>query len=319
MFCMECGHDAGNAKFCVQCGAPLGGAQASQMANSGAGAPVPPRAATNAGAGMRRAHEVEFEIYGEDLQFVEIMLDPGETIIAEAGAMMYMDTAIQMETIFGDGSGKEGKDLMGKLFSAGKRMLTGESLFMTAFTNKGNSKKCVAFAAPYPGKVVSFDLTDVGGMLICQKDSFLCAAKGISVGIAFQKKIGVGLFGGEGFIMQKLEGDGLAFMHAGGTIIKKDLQPGETLKLDTGCLVALTKTVNYDIQMASGIKTALFGGEGLFLATLTGPGTVWLQSLPFSRLADRIYAASKAGGGRGKDEGSLLGGIGIGTFFGGDD
>lgn len=309
MFCMECGYDAGNAKFCVQCGAPMA-----------ARAPQQTDGATQAasGAGMRRAHEVEFKIYGEDLQFVEIMLDPGETIVAEAGAMMYMDSVIQMETIFGDGSGKEGKDLMGKLFSAGKRVLTGESLFMTAFTNKGSGKKCVSFAAPYPGKVVPFDLTDVGGMLICQKDSFLCAAKGISVGIAFQKKIGVGLFGGEGFIMQKLEGDGLAFMHAGGTIIKKDLQPGETLKLDTGCLVALTKSVNYDIQFASGIKNALFGGEGLAMATLTGPGTVWLQSLPFSRLADRIYAASKGGGGRSREEGSLLGGIGIGSFFGDD-
>lgn len=307
MFCPSCGNDVGSAKFCNQCGAALA-ATAPAAQHSPASAPV----------GMRRAHEVEFEIHGEDLQFVEIMLDPGETIVAEAGAMMYMDSAIKMETIFGDGSGKEGKDLMGKLFSAGKRVLTGESLFMTSFTNSGSGKKCVSFAAPYPGKVISFDLTDVGGMLICQKDSFLCAAKGISVGIAFQKKIGVGLFGGEGFIMQKLEGDGLAFMHAGGTIIKKELQPGETLKLDTGCLVALTKTVNYDIQMASGIKSALFGGEGLFLATLTGPGTVWLQSLPFSRLADRIYSASKAGGGRGKDEGSLLGGIGIGTFFGDD-
>ncbi|HWP96311.1 MAG TPA: TIGR00266 family protein [Syntrophomonadaceae bacterium] len=266
---------------------------------------------------MRRAHEVEFQIYGDDLQFVEIMLDPGETIVAEAGAMMYMDSVIKMETIFGDGSGKEGKDLMGKLFSAGKRVLTGESLFMTAFTNSGTSKKCVSFAAPYPGKVVPFDLADCGGTMICQKDAFLCAAKGISVGIAFQKKIGVGLFGGEGFIMQKLEGDGLCFMHAGGTIIKKDLQPGETIKLDTGCLVAMTQTVNYDIQFQGNIKNALFGGEGLALATLTGPGSVWLQSLPFSRLADRIFAAGK--GGKGKDEGSVLGGIGIGTFFGGDD
>ncbi len=318
MFCMECGYDAGNAKFCVQCGAPMGAKAPQTEAPGGGVSPAPQQAAANQASGMRRAHEVEFQIYGEDLQFVEIMLDPGETIVAEAGAMMYMDSAIQMETIFGDGSGKEGKDLMGKLFSAGKRVITGESLFMTAFTNKGSGKKCVSFAAPYPGKVVSFDLTDMGGMLICQKDSFLCAAKGISVGIAFQKRIGVGLFGGEGFIMQKLEGDGLAFMHAGGTIIKKDLQPGETLKLDTGCLVALTKTVNYDIQFATGIKNALFGGEGLAMATLTGPGTVWLQSLPFSRLADRIYAASKAGGSRGKDEGSLLGGIGIGSFFGDD-
>jgi uncharacterized protein (TIGR00266 family) len=266
---------------------------------------------------MQKAHEVEFKVHGADLQFVEIILDSGETIVAEAGAMMYMESGIIMETIFGDGSGKEGNDLMGKLFSAGKRMITGESLFMTTFTNKANSKRCVAFAAPYPGKVVPFDLVDFGGTLICQKDSFLCAARGISIGIAFQKKIGVGLFGGEGFIMQKLEGEGLAFMHAGGTIIKKDLQAGEAIRLDTGCLVAMTKTVNYDIQFASNIKNALFGGEGLVFAILSGPGSIWLQSLPFSRLADRIYAASK--GGTKKEEGSILGNIGINTFFGGKD
>jgi len=269
------------------------------------------------GRRMLKADEVEYKIYGEDIQFVEIMLDPGETIIAEAGSMMYMDSSIQMDTIFGDGSGKEGNDFMGKLFSAGKRLISGESLFMTSFTNIGNVKRCLSFAAPYPGTVVPFDLGDYGGILICQRDSFLCAAKGISVGIAFQKKIGVGLFGGEGFIMQKLEGDGLAFMHAGGTIVRKDLQPGETLLLDTGCLVAITASVNYDIRFAGNIKTALFGGEGLALATLNGPGTVWLQSLPFSRLADRIYAASKGGGGR-REEGSVLGNIGIGNFFGGN-
>lgn len=266
---------------------------------------------------MLRAHEVDFKIYGEDLQFVEIMLDPGETVIAEAGAMMYMDSAVKMDTIFGDGSGKEGNDLKSKLFSAGKRMITGESLFMTAFTNAGSDKRGVSFAAPYPGKVVPFDLQECGGTMLCQKDAFLCAAKGISVGIAFQKKIGAGLFGGEGFIMQRLEGDGLAFMHAGGTIIKKDLQPGEKILLDTGCLVAMTKNVDYDIQFAGDIKSALFGGEGLALATLTGPGTVWLQSLPFSRLADRIYAAGKAG--KSKGEGSALGNIGIGNLFGGND
>lgn len=268
---------------------------------------------------MQKAHEVEFKVYGEDLQFVEIMLDPGEAIIAEAGAMMYMDDAIKMDTIFGDGSGKdEGGGLMGKFLSAGKRVVTGESLFMTSFTNTAGGKRCVAFAAPYPGKVVPFDLGNFGGTLICQKDSFLCAAKGISVDIALQKKIGVGLFGGEGFIMQRLEGDGLAFMHAGGTILKKDLQPGERLLLDTGCLVALNKTINYDIQFAGDIKSALFGGEGLALATLTGPGSVWLQSLPFSRLADRIYSAGR-GGGKGKGEGSVLPNIGVGTLFGGRD
>ncbi len=267
---------------------------------------------------MRRAHEVEYVIHGEDMQFVEILLDPGESIIAEAGAMMYMDGAIRMDTVFGDGSGKEGSDLMGKLFSAGKRMITGESLFMTSFTNTSNEKKHVSFAAPYPGTVIPFDLTDQGGTLICQKDSFLCAAMGISVDIASQKNVGVGLFGGEGFIMQRLSGDGLTFMHAGGTVIKKELDPGETLMLDTGCLVAMTQSVRYDIRFAKDIKTALFSGEGLALASLTGPGTVWLQSLPFSRLADRIYSASKAGGSKSKGEGSLLN-VGISNLFGGND
>ena len=266
---------------------------------------------------MQKAHEVEFKVVGEDLQFVEIMLDPGESIVAEAGAMMYMDSAIKMDTIFGDGSGKEGNDLKSKLFSAGKRVMTGESLFMTSFTNSGSIKKCVSFAAPYPGRVVPFDLTEYGGKLVCQKDSFLCAAMGISIGIAFQKKVGAGLFGGEGFIMQKLEGDGLAFMHAGGMIIKKDLQPGETILLDTGCLVAMTADVDYDIQFASNIKNALFGGEGFAFAILKGSGTVWLQSLPFSRLADRIYAARKSG--KSKDEGSPFGNLGIGTLFGNND
>ncbi len=298
MFCKQCGNQMPDStKFCPACGAPAQPG-ASQQAR------------------MKRADEVEFAIYGGDLQFVEIMLDPGETVVAEAGAMMYMDSAIQMDTIFGDGSGRDaGGGLMGKLVSAGKRVVTGESLFMTTFTNSAGTKKCVSFAAPYPGQVIPFDLTDVGGTLICQKDSFLCAAKGISVGIAFQKKIGVGLFGGEGFIMQKLEGDGLAFMHAGGTITQKELAPGETLRLDTGCLVALTKTVNYDVQFSGDVKTALFGGEGLVLATLTGPGTVWLQSLPFSRMADRILTAGKKGG---KGEGSILGNAGIGTLLGGD-
>lgn len=303
-------------KFCKSCGAKLEGLAPNPVTMS---APPSVNAAyaspSAAGNRMRKAHEVEFKIHGEDIQFVEIMLDPGETIIAEAGAMMYMDSAIHMDTIFGDGSGKESNDLMGKLFSAGKRVLTGESLFMTSFTNTAGIKRCVSFAAPYPGTVVPFDLGDYGGMLICQKDSFLCAAMGISVGIAFQKKIGAGLFGGEGFIMQKLEGDGLAFMHAGGTIIKKDLQPGETLMLDTGCLVAMTANINYDIKFAGNIKTALFGGEGLAFATLTGPGTVWLQSLPFSRLADRIFSAGK---GKNREEGSILGNIGIGSFFGGN-
>lgn len=311
MFCSKCGFEAGDVKFCGNCGADLSGEAPGQVNGGFVQQPA------GVGIRMQKAHEVEYTIHGEDLQFVEIMLDPGETIIAEAGAMMYMDSAIKMDTIFGDGSGKEGNDLKSKLFSAGKRMVTGESLFMTAFTNTGTVKKCVSFAAPYPGKVISFDLGDCGGTLICQKDSFLCAAKGISVGIAFQKKIGVGLFGGEGFIMQKLEGDGLAFMHAGGTIIKKELKPGEMIKLDTGCLVAMDQNVNYDIQFAGDIKNALFGGEGLVLATLSGPGSIWLQSLPFSRLADRIHAAGGKQG-KGREEGSVLGNMGIGNLFGGD-
>ncbi len=320
MLCPNCRADcAPGQKFCKSCGTRLEGGTVPSAVSSAsmpsAGYNPQPQQTAPSGSVMRRAHEVEFKIHGEDIQFVEIMLDPGETIIAEAGAMMYMDSSIRMETIFGDGSGKEGKDLMGKLLSAGKRLITGESLFMTSFTNTGNAKRCVSFAAPYPGTVVAFDLGDYGGTLICQKDSFLCAAMGISVGIAFQRKIGVGLFGGEGFIMQKLEGDGLAFMHAGGTIVKKDLQPGETLMLDTGCLVAMTANIDYDIKFAGNIKTALFGGEGLALATLTGPGTVWLQSLPFSRLADRIFAAGR---GKNREEGSIIGKAGIGTFFGGN-
>ncbi len=318
MFCSNCGSQIEDgSKFCGSCGAPVQPTAAPQPYI------LPQADYAQAGGGqrvrMKRADEVEFTIHGEDLQFVEILLDPGETIVAEAGSMMYMDSAVRMDTIFGDGSGRdEGKGLMGKLASAGKRVITGESLFMTTFTNSGQSKKCVSFAAPYPGRVIPFDLTDVGGTLICQKDSFLCAAKGVSVGIAFQQKIGAGLFGGEGFIMQKLEGDGLAFMHAGGTIIKKELEAGETLLLDTGCLVALTASVNYDIQFAGNVKTALFGGEGLVMATLTGPGTVWLQSLPFSRMADRIVAASRKGGGS-KDEGSILGKAALGNLFGGDN
>ena len=268
---------------------------------------------------LQIAVDVDFQVYGDDMQFVEIQLDPTESIIAEAGSMMYMDESITMDAIFGDGSGKdEGKGLMGKMLSAGKRVITGESLFMTEFVNQGNQKKVAAFAAPYPGKIIPMDIGDYGGELICQRDAFLCAAKGISLEIAFQKKIGVGLFGGEGFIMQRLIGDGLAFLHAGGTIIKKDLQAGEVLKLDTGCLVAMTKTINYDIEMQRNIKSAIFGGEGLFLATLRGPGTIWLQSLPFSRLANRIFAAGGVGKSGSKDEGSLLGSIGIGDLFGRD-
>ena len=307
-FCGNCGAQLDfGARFCASCGLPAEGAREQ---NSVSVQPAAPGA-------MKKMDEVEFTIFGDDIQFVEIMLDPGETIISEAGAMMYMDSAIETDTIFGDGSEQSQSGGLGdKLFSAAKRVVTGESLFMNTFRNSAGEKKCVAFAAPYPGKIIPFDLSAYGGVLICQKDAFLCAAHGVSIGIALQKKIGVGLFGGEGFIMQRLQGDGLTFMHAGGSIIKKELAAGETLKLDTGCLVALTQSVGYDIQFAANIKTALFGGEGLALAILTGPGTVWLQSLPFSRMADSIISASRLGKGN-KDEGSVLGKIGVGTFLGG--
>jgi uncharacterized protein (TIGR00266 family) len=254
-------------------------------------------------------HEIDFEIKGEEMQCIEIELDPQETVIAEAGAFMYMDDGIEMNTIFGDGS-KNDTGILNKLFSAGKRLLTGESLFMTAFTNVGYGKKRAAFASPYPGKIVALDLSEMGQKVLCQKQAFLCAAKGVSVGIAFQKKLGAGFFGGEGFIMQKLEGTGYAFVHAGGNIVKKVLQPGETLKVDTGCLVALTSEVDYDIQYVGGIKNTFFGGEGLFFAKIQGPGTVWLQSLPFSRLAERVIASAPSMGGKRRGEGSILGGIG---------
>ena len=272
--------------------------------------PGAPAAAAPPPLSGRRAHDIDFKIVGSEMQFVEVELDPGESAVAEAGSMMYMTPGIQMETVFGDGSQQQRSGVMGALLGAGKRLITGESLFMTVFTNQGSGKQQVAFAAPYPGKILAMDLKQMGGQLICQKDSFLCAARGVSVGIAFQRKIGVGLFGGEGFIMQKLEGDGLTFVHGGGTIHPLELQAGQTLRVDTGCLVALQPSVNYDIQFVGGIKTALFGGEGLFFATLTGPGRVWLQSLPLSRMADRIYKAAPAAGGARRDEGSILGGLG---------
>jgi len=258
----------------------------------------------------RRAHDIDFEVHGNEMQFVEVALDPGEGAVAEAGSMMYMTSGIQMETIFGDGSQPQSRGVMDALLGAGKRILTGESLFMTVFTNQGQGKHKIAFGAPYPGKIIPMDLRALGGHLVCQKDSFLCAARGVSVGIAFQKKLGVGLFGGEGFIMQKLEGDGLCFVHAGGTIHHFDLAPGETMRVDTGCLVALQPSVNYDIQFVGGIKTALFGGEGIFFATLQGPGRVWLQSLPLSRMADRIYSAAPQSKGWRKEEGSILDRVG---------
>jgi uncharacterized protein (TIGR00266 family) len=252
-------------------------------------------------------HEIDYKLYGDDMQFVEVELDPQETVIAEAGSLMMMEDNIRMETIFGDGTDQQG-GFMGKLLGAGKRVITGESLFMTTFTNEGSEKKHVSFAAPYPGKILPMDLSELGGKLVCQKDSFLAAAKGVSVGIEFQRKIRTGFFGGEGFIMQKLEGDGMAFVHAGGTMYKKELQPGETLRVDTGCLVAMTKEIDYNIEFVGGVKTALFGGEGLFFATLRGPGTVWIQSLPFSRLASRVFAAAPQRGGS-KGEGSIAGGL----------
>jgi uncharacterized protein (TIGR00266 family) len=253
---------------------------------------------------------VDYRIYGDDMQFVEIELDPHEAAVGEAGAMFYMEDGIQMETIFGDGSASQ-SGLFGKLMGAGKRLVTGESMFTTVFTNQdGMSKRRVAFGASFPGKILPMHLGQLGGTLLCQKDAFLCAAKGVSLGIGFQKRLGAGFFGGEGFVLQKLEGDGLAFVHAGGAIIEKTLQPGQTLRVDTGCVVAFTPDVDFDIQFVGGVKTALFGGEGLFFATLRGPGKVWLQSLPLSRLANRIVAASQMGGGKGGEQGSVLGGFG---------
>lgn len=264
---------------------------------------------------------VDYEIKGAEMQFVEVELDPGEAAIGEAGSMMFMDAGIHMDAVFGDGSQQQG-GFFGKLLGAGKRLITGESLFTTVYTNNGAGKQRVAFAAPYPGKILPMDLSKLGGMLICQKDAFLCAARGVSLGIALQQKLGVGFFGGEGFIMQKLEGDGLAFVHAGGTVVRRTLQPGQTVLVDTGCVVAYTPGVNFEIQYVGKIKTALFGGEGLFLAKLTGPGEIWLQSLPFSRLASRIFAAAPQRGGS-KEEGSVLGGFAggglLGSILGGDD
>jgi len=256
----------------------------------------------------RRAHEIDFELHGAEMQFVEVSLDPGESAVAEAGAMMYMTAGIELESILGDGS-KQQSGFMDAVLGAGKRMLTGESLFMTVFTNSGSGRAKVAFAAPYAGHILPMDLRALGGALVCQKDSFLCAARGVSISIAFQKRLGVGLFGGEGFIMQRLEGDGLCFVHAGGTVHALELAQGETLRVDTGCLVALEPSVDYDIQYVGKLKTALFSGEGLFFAKLTGPGRVWLQSLPLSRLANRIYKAAPQTGSR-KEEGSILGGLG---------
>ncbi len=267
------------------------------------GAPLPPPQL------MRTSHEIDFKIMGAEMQFVEVELDPGESAVAEAGAMMYKHPDIHMEAIFGDGSDQGGGGFMDKLVGAGKRLLTGEGLFMTLFTHTGQGKAHVAFGAPFPGNIIPVTLTNVGNYLVCQKDCFLCAAKGVSIGIHFQKRILTGLFGGEGFIMQKLEGDGLVFMHAGGTIVERELQTGEVLHVDTGCVVAFEHSVDFDVQQAGNIKTALFGGEGLFFAVLRGPGKIWLQSLPFSRLAGRMLKAAPQSGGS-KGEGSVLGSLG---------
>jgi len=257
---------------------------------------------------MIRNHEIDYRIVGEEMQYVEIELDPNETAVAEPGAFMMMDEDISMATIFGDGSNSaQQNSILGRLMSAGKRLLTGENLFMTTYTNVGSGKKHVSFASPYPGKIIPLDLQSLGGRIICQKDSFLCAAKGISIGIEFQKKLGTGLFGGEGFIMQRLEGDGMAFVHAGGHVLSRDLVAGEVLKIDTGCIVAFTASVQYDIEFVGGIRNTLFGGEGVFFATLRGPGRVWIQTLPISRLAERILSYGTV---RRKEEGSILGGLG---------
>lgn len=277
--------------------------QIAELSSKSVPVPSPPPASVGA-----KADEIDFKVIGAEMQFVEVELDPGESALAEAGAMMYKDQNVKMETVFGDGS-SSGGGLMDKLLGAGKRLLTGESLFMTIFTHTGQGKAHVAFGAPYPGNIIPVHLSKVGGTLICQKDSFLCAAKGVSIGIHFQRKILTGLFGGEGFILQKLEGDGLVFMHAGGTVSDRTLEPGEVLHVDTGCVVAMEPGVQFDIQQAGGIKTALFGGEGLFFASLTGPGKVWLQSLPFSRLAGRMLQAAPQRGGS-KGEGSVLGALG---------
>ncbi len=255
------------------------------------------------------AHEIDYEIFGEEMQYLEIELDPREVAIAEAGSFMMMNEGIQMQTIFGDGS-KPQEGIFGKLLSAGKRVLTGESLFMTAYENVSSGKRKVSFASPYPGKIVPIDLQAFGGKFVCQKDAFLAAAKGVSVGVEFSRKLGRGLFGGEGFIMQKLEGDGMSFVHAGGTLARKELQAGEMLKVDTGCLVGFSQGVHYDIEFIGGIRNTLFGGEGIFYATLSGPGVVYIQSLPFSRLANRVIQYAPRTGGSQRGEGSVLGQIG---------
>lgn len=275
------------------------------QAPSAGGAQPPPLS-------VRSSDEIDFKILGSEMQFVEIELDPGESAIAEAGAMMYKSASIEMESVFGDSSStSQSAGLVDKLLGAGKRLLTGENLFTTIFTHTGQGKAHVAFAAPYPGNIIPLTLSNIGGTIICQKDSFLCAARGVSIGIFFQRKILTGLFGGEGFIMQRLDGDGMVFMHAGGSVVERELKAGETIHADTGCVVAFEPRVDFSVQQAGNIKTLIFGGEGLFVATLTGPGKIWLQSLPFSRLAGRVLAGLP----RQKEQGSVLGGILQGDSF----
>jgi len=314
-FCMNCGNQLPDgSKFCGNCGAQQGEAPVGAPAAAG-------NMMQKNGVVFTKADVIDFEIFGNDMQIVEIELDPGESVIAEAGAMNYMESCIKMETVFGDGSGADaGKGFGSKLLSAGKRALTGEGLFMTVFQNADPAKKAkVAFASPYPGKIIPVDLDTFDQTLICQKSAFLCAAKGVNVGIHLQKKLGAGLFGGEGFIMQRLTGDGVVFLNAGGTIIKKTLAAGETLKLDTGCLVAMSATVDYDVALQNDIKNGFLGGEGLFLATLTGPGEVWLQSLPLSRMADEIIKASKGNTGENKGANNPIGEVtgGLDSALGG--
>jgi len=310
---LEAGTYSSNTQ--VYCEGVTGWAPASTVAQLTAHVPPPPPPTRRT---VATADQVDFDIHGEEMQFVEVELDSGESVVAEAGSMMYMGEGIEMQTIFGDGSAQQ-STMIDKLVGAGKRLLTGESLFMTVFTHQGSGKSRAAFASPYPGKIVPVDLGLHGGAIICQKDAFLCAAKGVSVSIAFQKRVGTALFGGEGFIMQKLEGDGLAFMHAGGTIVERTLGAAQRLRVDTGCLVALETSVTYDIEFVGGVKSAIFGGEGFFFARLEGPGKVWLQSLPFSRLAGRIWQAAPQTGGPTKGEGSILGKMGgIGGIFDGD-
>jgi len=290
---------------------PVSEIAAMQQAGAGTVAPPPMPAVTPAAAAAStggRADRIDFRIVGHEMQFVEIELDPGEGAVAEAGALMFKDASVQMDTVFGGGarSGQSG-GFMDKVMAAGKRVLTGESLFATVYTQTGQGRGKVAFAAPYPGTVLAMKLDQHGGRLICQKDSFLAGARGVQIGVQFQRKIMTGLFGGEGFIMQKLEGDGWVFIHAGGCVVERELAAGERLDVDTGCIVAYHPTVDMDVRRVKGIRSVLFGGEGVFLATLTGPGKVWLQSLPFSRLAGRMWMAAPQGGGKNRGESSLLG------------